>query len=173
MTETAHAEETDRVRRPAAPGPAGPPLPAVRLPLADALVRITHLVQREFAEASRSHGLPPQQAQLLCQLVEGPVGMTELSRTMNLEKSSLSGLVDRVVRRGLVERTRDSSDRRACRITLTDTGARLGDAAHGEVVARLDALAAGLPAADRAVLASLLGRLVTGTGADPAGPPAA
>ncbi|MFC3998977.1 MarR family winged helix-turn-helix transcriptional regulator [Nocardiopsis sediminis] len=159
MTETAHVQEQEIA---SAEPCDGPPAPRQGLTLAEALVRVTHLVNQEFAEASRGQGLTPQQAQLLCQLTPGPVGMTSLSRTLNLEKSSLTGLVDRVVRRGLVERTRDSQDRRACRITLTDTGARLGNATHADVVARIDRLAAGLSAAERDLLAAFIGRMVPG-----------
>jgi DNA-binding MarR family transcriptional regulator len=62
---------------------------------AAALVRLSHLVQHVFADVSRDHDITPQQTQLLCMLIGGPVGMTELSRLMHLEKSSLTGLVDR------------------------------------------------------------------------------
>src|SRR3954471_25014226 len=91
----------------------------------DACVRLAHLVQHVFADVSRQHELTPQQTQLLCMLSHGPVGMTELSRLLHLERSSLTGLVDRVERRGLVTRVRDSRDRRACHIVLTSQGDQL------------------------------------------------
>ncbi|MGH3425993.1 MAG: MarR family winged helix-turn-helix transcriptional regulator [Mycobacteriales bacterium] len=122
--------------------------------LASALVHLAHLVQRIFAEVSRSHDLTPQQAQLLCLLIDGPVGMGELSRTLNLEKSSLTGLVDRIERRGLAARNRDSCDRRACKIALTDEGLRLANKSHQDVIARVEALAAELSSADREMLIS-------------------
>ncbi|MQA05329.1 MAG: MarR family transcriptional regulator [Streptosporangiales bacterium] len=128
--------------------------------LADALVRLTHLVQHVFADASRRHDMTPQHAQLLCLLTERPLGMSELCRLLHLEKSSVTGLVDRVQRRGLVARARDEDDRRACRVQLTDEGSRLADRAHASVAARLDELAADLSAADRAHLADALTRVV-------------
>ncbi|WP_113697775.1 MarR family winged helix-turn-helix transcriptional regulator [Amycolatopsis albispora] len=124
--------------------------------LATALVRLSHLVQRVFTDASRDHDLTQPQAQLLCALNAGPVGMTELSRVLHLEKSSLTGLVDRVERRGLVRRVRDDHDRRACRIELTEQGAELGQRAHNDVVDRLDELTAGMPAATRELIATEL-----------------
>jgi DNA-binding MarR family transcriptional regulator len=129
---------------------------AEEIGLASALVQLSHLVQHVYAEASRSHDLTPQQAQLLCLLLDGPVGMTELSRVLHLEKSSLTGLVDRVERRGLVARVRDSRDRRACQITLTAQGRQLAYDCHHAVTARLDTLTAGLPARDRFHLATTL-----------------
>lgn len=130
------------------------------IPLADALVRFSHLVQHVFADVSREHNLTPQQAQLLCRLVGGPVGMTELSRLLHLERSSLSGLVDRVESRGLITRIRDSTDRRACHIALTPHGARLAVQSHRSVTARLDALVGELEPDSRDQLASAMTRLL-------------
>ena len=110
--------------------------------LASAMVRVAHLVNHVFAEVSRDHDLTQQQAQLMCLLIDGPVGMSELTRLMRLEKSSLTGLVDRVEKRGLVARTRDERDRRACRIELTEDGVRLAHKSHDGVVAELERLAA-------------------------------
>ncbi|WP_221891090.1 MarR family winged helix-turn-helix transcriptional regulator [Microbispora sp. KK1-11] len=123
---------------------------------ATALVRMSHVVQYVFADVSREHGVTPQQAQLLCVLTGGPIGMTELSRLLHLEKSSLTGLVDRVERRGFVTRVSHPRDRRACRISLTPEGARLGEKVHEEICARLDVLGEEMPEADRLRIATAL-----------------
>ncbi|MER7506037.1 MarR family winged helix-turn-helix transcriptional regulator [Nonomuraea pusilla] len=129
--------------------------------IAQALVRLAHAVQQVFSEVSREHELTPQQAQLLCLLIDGPVGMTDLSRALHLERSSLSGLVDRAERRGLVARARDSRDRRACRIELTGEGARVAALAHDAVTARLETLTAGLPPGHHDLLAATLDDLLS------------
>ncbi|SDH01324.1 DNA-binding transcriptional regulator, MarR family [Sinosporangium album] len=108
---------------------------------AEALMGLTRLVQHVFADVSREHHVTPQQAQLLCRLLPGPVGVTELGRLLNLEKSSVSGLVDRVERRGLVVRVRDSRDRRTCRIALTPEGVKLANDSHEKLTERLETLA--------------------------------
>lgn len=128
--------------------------------LADALVQLSHLVQHVFADVSRHYDLTPQQAQLLCALSRGPVGMTELSRSLRLEKSSLTGLVDRVERRGLVARERVSRDRRACQVALTGRGVRLAAETHEGVTTRLEALAGELRPADRDRLTSAIAQLL-------------
>lgn len=127
-----------------------------QLRLSEALVRLAHLVQHVFADVSREYNLTPQQAQLLCRLVPGPVGMSELSRSLHLEKSSLTGLIDRVERRGLVTRTRNDRDRRACQIALTGSGTELAVATHQDVTARIDELAGELSRADQQRLTSLI-----------------
>ncbi|GAA2118469.1 MarR family winged helix-turn-helix transcriptional regulator [Streptomyces synnematoformans] len=128
--------------------------------LAGALVRLTHVLQHVFAEVGRAQGLTPQQIQLLCALSGGPVGMSELSRWLHLGKSGLTGLVDRVERRGLVARTPDADDRRACRIALSPAGEGLAARAHGEVTARVAVMAAGLDAGERAALTDAVTRIL-------------
>ncbi|PSK88095.1 DNA-binding MarR family transcriptional regulator [Murinocardiopsis flavida] len=128
--------------------------------IADALIQVTRLVERVFAEVGRHCELTPQQAQLLCLLTDGPIGMTDLSRLLNLEKSSLTGLVDRVERRGLVARHRDTCDRRAWHVALTEEGQRAGAETHDLVNARLEALAEDLPASDRDQVAAALVHLL-------------
>jgi DNA-binding MarR family transcriptional regulator len=129
--------------------------------LASALVQLSHLVQRVFAEVSREHDLTPQQAQFLCRLIGGPVGMAELSRSMHLEKSSLTGLVDRAERRGLVTRVPDARDRRAWRIELTDHGAGLAFDAHQGVTGRLETLATELDSKEKDVLTSAITQILS------------
>ncbi|MEV3984250.1 MarR family transcriptional regulator [Nonomuraea sp. NPDC049758] len=131
------------------------------LSLTEALVRLAHLVEQVYGEVSREHDLTPQQAQLLCLLVGGPIGMTGLTRALHLEKSSLTGLVDRAEKRGLVARVRDARDRRACLIELTPAGAEIAVRAHDGVAARLETLAAGLPARHRDLLATAIGEILT------------
>lgn len=128
--------------------------------LAHSLVQLHHLVQRAFADESRARDLTPQQAQLLCRLITGPTGMTELRQFLHLEKSSMTGLVDRVEKRGLVQRLRPSRDRRACDIALTGPGRRLANATRQAISERLDALAGGVPRVDRAVVAATIARLL-------------
>ena len=125
-----------------------------------ALVRATFLVSAVYAESGREHGVTPQQGQLLCVLMAQPYGMGELSAMLRLAKSSLTGLVDRTERNGLVRREPDPSDTRAVRVALTPAGAKLADRFYTETCRRIEALADGLAEAERATLAELLGRVV-------------
>src|SRR3954453_167940 len=90
--------------------------------LAGALVQTMHVLQDLYAETSRPLGLTPQQAHLLCVLISGPLGMTELSRILSIERSSLTSMVDRLERPNPVARVANPADRRACRIELTAAG---------------------------------------------------
>jgi DNA-binding MarR family transcriptional regulator len=113
------------------------------------LSELAYLVQGTYARVSQRHDLTPVQARLLCILADGPRGMAELARCFEVEKAALTGLIDRAERRGLVKRSRVPGDRRALRVTPTDTGRRAAAAFHAEVNAELSELLAPLPPDDR------------------------
>src|SRR4051812_6989481 len=92
------------------------------LDAATALIQLSRAVQRVQARVSERHDLTPVQARLLCVLAERPRGMAELARCLEVEKAALTGLVDRVERRGLAVRSPVPDDRRALRISLTNDG---------------------------------------------------
>jgi DNA-binding MarR family transcriptional regulator len=125
-----------------------------------ALVRSAFLVNAVYAESGREHGLTPQQGQLLCVLMAQPFGMSELGAMLGLAKSSLTGLVDRTERNGLVKREPDPRDTRAVRVALTPRGSRLAAEFYAETCRRIDRLPAGLSDTERGTLAVLLGRVV-------------
>ncbi len=125
-----------------------------------ALVRSSFLVNAVYAQSSREHGLTPQQGQLLCVLMPQAYGMGELGAMLGLAKSSLTGLVDRTERNGLVRREPDPRDTRAVRVALTPEGRRLAAEFYAEACRRIDRLPAGLSATERDTLAGLLGRVV-------------
>ena len=114
-----------------------------------ALFQLSCVVQGIYARISERHDLTPVQARLLCILAAGPRGMAELARCFGVEKAALTGLVDRVERRGLAKRSPVPGDRRALRVTPTDTGKRAAAAFHAEVSAELSQLLAPLAPHDR------------------------
>ena len=116
---------------------------------ASGLIQLSGLVQFLYAQISARHDLTPVQARLLCMLAEGPKGMAELARCFGVEKAALTGLVDRVERRGLAKRTPVYGDRRAWHVTLTEAGRRAAAAFHGEVTAELESLLSALAPDDR------------------------
>lgn len=71
--------------------------------------------------------LGPSQFNLLNLLRLHPEGVTqiELSRQLIMHRSNLTGLIDRLQRRGLVQRKEATADRRAYRVVLTPAGAEL------------------------------------------------
>lgn len=73
---------------------------------------------------------------------------------------TMTNRVDRLARRGLVERSPDPDDRRGIIVRLTPTGREVVDAALADLLARERALLSRLPEARRHQLAELLRRLL-------------
>ncbi len=71
--------------------------------------------------------LGPSQFNVLNLLEGNPSGLsqTELSRQLIMHRSNVTGLLDRLEKRGLVKREEVAGDRRAYRVVLTPDGARL------------------------------------------------
>jgi len=106
--------------------------------------------------------LSPSQAQLLW-LVEPdrPVAMNELANGLYCDASNVTGLVDRLESRQLIERRADPNDRRLKLIAVTPAGAEFRE----RVIARMGeppAAFAGLSPREQATLRDLLRKLSAG-----------
>jgi len=139
-------------------------MPAQDPNLVDALFQLSFLLQARLSRIAAEHDLSVVQVRLLAILRDREPGMLELARHLELEKSSLSGLVDRAEKRGLVERIPSPSDRRAATIRVTAQGRRLSRVIADAVTADVDALVHVLPEADRKRLAALISRVVPASG---------
>jgi DNA-binding MarR family transcriptional regulator len=98
---------------------------------------------------------PPQLMTLRRLDADTPVPTSEVARWLTCDASNVTGIVDRLEARGLVERRPDPGDRRLKMLALTDEGVALRD----EIVRRLamppEPLAA-LPRADQRALRDIL-----------------
>ena len=129
---------------------------------ATGLVQLSGLVQNLYARISQRHDLTPAQAKLLCMVAEGPRGMAELAQCFGVEKAALTGLVDRVERRGLATRTRVHGDRRALHVTLTDAGRHAATAFHREVTVELEQLLSPLAPHDQEHFRRAMAAIIAG-----------
>src|ERR1700681_3147950 len=83
-------------------------------------------VHAHFAATVAELDLAPLQAKALHELnVEPPISMRELAERLRSDPSNVTGLIDRLEARGLVERRPDPSDRRVKGLALTADGERL------------------------------------------------
>jgi DNA-binding MarR family transcriptional regulator len=71
--------------------------------------------------------LSPSQFNILNLLRDTPEGITQvaLSRELIMHRSNVTGLVDRLEKRGLLARRETPGDRRAYRVALTEAGRQL------------------------------------------------
>jgi DNA-binding MarR family transcriptional regulator len=85
------------------------------------------LFQRRTEEVTAAHGLTPRTYQLLLMIKTGSderAGLTELEERLQLGRSTVTELVQRAERRGLVRRDLDRERRRGISISLTPAGQR-------------------------------------------------
>jgi MarR family transcriptional regulator, lower aerobic nicotinate degradation pathway regulator len=141
--------------------------------LADALLQLSFLLDNTVARIAAEHDLSVIHVRLLRVLRDREPGMFELAQQLELKKSTLSGLVNRSERRGLVERTASPDDGRAARLRVTAEGRKISRVIDERVNAEMEKLAAVLPRTERDRLARVVSQLVTGgvrrLATDPAG----
>jgi DNA-binding MarR family transcriptional regulator len=123
------------------------------------LVWLSVLVQRRYAQICADHDLTSVQATLLCVIKDQPQGMGELARQLGVAKNALSGLVDRIERRGLVQRETLQRDRRAVTLSTTALGKEIVSALYADVADRMPDIAGALPADERRRLADSIARI--------------
>lgn len=111
------------------------------------------------AAAAREH-LTASQAKTLSVLRRGPLAMRALAGTLACDASNMTGLVDRLEKRGLVRREPSPGDRRVKNVVLTSEGEHAVDTIRGGMHATLAGLAT-LDDGDRATLHALLDRVFT------------
>jgi DNA-binding MarR family transcriptional regulator len=81
---------------------------------------IREIIRRPLeAEVARGNLTGPQQSVLRALVLSEGMSLKELSAQLGLAHSTVSGIVDRLQKRGLVERRADESDRRVTRIAVT------------------------------------------------------
>lgn len=82
-----------------------------------------HEIFQTFSEGLTPFNITPGQYGVLrCLWEDGPCTPKELAQTLRLETSTISGVLDRMEKKGLVERVIDKKDRRSVRVMATESG---------------------------------------------------
>ena len=84
---------------------------------------------------------------------------SELAKDMMLSTSAMTNRLDRLEKRGLIERTLDPNDRRALRIGLSKKGFGLADEMIASHVKTEERMLSALTKAERGKLRALLGKI--------------
>ena len=94
--------------------------------IVDAIRRLYRAVYLDASKMSRQFGLTGAQSGVLRNLfAHGALSSADLSRKLYVTPSNITGVIDRLEKKGLVERTRKVGDRRVALITLTEKGNEL------------------------------------------------
>jgi DNA-binding MarR family transcriptional regulator len=128
--------------------------------LGDILVQLSFTVQVILGQAAAEHGLSVIQIRLLGILRDREPTMAALARFLVLDKSSITGLVDRAERRGLVQRAAAPRDGRSIQVAITQHGRDVFNAFAEDAGRGIRALTGGLTEAEGHQLAVLAGSIV-------------
>ena len=126
----------------------------------DALVQLSFLVHDLLARVAARYDVSVTLVRLVGILRDREPTMGDLRDHLALEKSSVTGLIDRAERRGLVARTAGHPDGRTVHVQLTGQGAALAARFAAEVYAELETLLAPLTDHDQRRLFELADALL-------------
>ena len=106
------------------------------------------------------HDLSLTQLRVLAILRDRRVKMSELTNFLGLDKSTVSGLVDRAEKRGLLQRAPNPHDGRGVDVFLAPSGMRLAERGVAEVAQSLSPMTSAITPSEGRRLATLLERML-------------
>lgn len=125
----------------------------------DALVQTSFSVVDTVSAVAARHDLSLTLLRVVAILRDRSPRMSELAEHLGIDRSSVTGLVDRAAARGLMHKISDDQDRRSSRVALTSIGMDLADSCATEVSQGLEPHASRLTATQRDHLTRLLAAL--------------
>lgn len=131
--------------------------------LAGALRAVWHALVSGMHSSGALEGLQRQQFWVLGALARGPLRMSDLASCTQTSQASLTGIVDRLVERGLVVRERAGADRRVVEVALTPEGQAEMRRAHAGMLDRLEELLSPLGTEERLEFARLVSAITVGS----------
>ncbi|MBW4085047.1 MarR family winged helix-turn-helix transcriptional regulator [Paenibacillus sp. S150] len=121
---------------------------------------IIHNFQQLMWKDAEELNITSTQLMVLRKLAAYPnVGITELADLLHLGNSAASGVVDRMVKAGLITRQRSESDRRIFKLAMTEKGQEIREKSKQSLRSHLEPLA-NIPAEDAKELLRLHGEII-------------
>lgn len=121
------------------------------------------LLNKEGTKFFRPFGITEAQFNVLMilqhQSDQGRINQTSLGNMMLVNRSNVTGLVDRMEKAGLVRRVADPQDRRVNLVELTDEGAKVLETAGRAYFTRIGQLMQGMTAKEDRLLSKMLERI--------------
>lgn len=124
--------------------------------LLDALVQTSFAVIGIVTAVAARHDLSLTLLRVGAILRDRTLTMSELASYLGLDRSTITGLVDRAEDRGLVRRVGNETDKRSTRVTLTKSGQALAATCAREISQEIAPLLAPLTPTETHRLATLL-----------------
>ena len=136
--------------------PAAPSADTGQQELISALVRASFATTAVLSRVAAEHDLSLTQLRVLAILRDRRVRMSELADYLGLDKSTISGLVDRAEKRGLLRRAPSPGDGRATDVFLSAEGGQLAELGERKIAESLSAMTGKLTKPETRRLTALL-----------------
>jgi MarR family transcriptional regulator for hemolysin len=129
-------------------------------PLGYLVHEVARLMKRRFEEEARVHGITLPQWRVLAQIAlnEG-ITQVALAAATDTDPMTVSGVLDRLEKRGLIERYADPTDSRAKFARITAEGERIFTTARKVGLAMYEAALEGVTPEERQIAISALSRM--------------
>ncbi|MFD9791286.1 MarR family winged helix-turn-helix transcriptional regulator [Streptomyces sp. NPDC059070] len=131
----------------------------VSLEVVELIGSVVARYHEEYERAAAEHALTGAQARVLGLLALEPVAMRAIARKLKCEPSNVTGMIDRLEARGLVERRPDPDDRRVKLAAATEEGRRIAARLRDDLDFAREPLAE-LSPEERTALRDLLRRML-------------
>jgi MarR family transcriptional regulator, lower aerobic nicotinate degradation pathway regulator len=127
--------------------------------LRDSLVQVSFAVTATLSRVAAEQDLSLTQLRVLGILRDREPTMAELAGYLGLERSTVSGLIDRAAQRGLVHKKTDPADGRSVRVSLSAEARRLTARVVDEIGELMTPLSDRLSAGEQKRLTALLEKM--------------
>jgi len=129
--------------------------------LVDALAQAAFMTMAVLTRVAADNELSLTQLRVLAILRDRRLRMTALAGYLGLEKSTMTGLVDRAERRGLLRRAPSVSDGRAVDVFLSPAGAELAGRLSADIARTLSPTTSRLAPGQQRQLQALLEQMLS------------
>jgi DNA-binding MarR family transcriptional regulator len=139
---------------------AGQPVTTEQRELIDAIATTAFRVMAVLSKLAAENDLSLTQLRMLGILRDRRLKISELAVALGLDRTTVSGLVDRTERRGLVQRSPHPHDGRSVQVTLSPEGAKAAEHGAKEIARSLSSMTDTLNRAESQRLTTLLERML-------------
>jgi len=137
------------------------PLERYDLRILRSMRKIIRAVDIYSRKLKGNHDITGPQLVCLLEIAEhGPITSSAISKNVHLSASTVVGILDRLEAKELINRERDTKDRRLVHVTVTDKGRELADAAPSPLQDSLAEALRDLPELEQAAIALSLEKIV-------------
>lgn len=131
-----------------------------RAPVGYLVHEVARLMKRRFEDEARLHDITLPQWRTLSQIaVNDAVTQAQLAANVDVDPMTMSGILNRLEKRGLIDRFPDPADSRAKLARLTAEGEALFEMARTVGATMYEAALEGVSQADKDVVIAVLSRM--------------